>query len=421
MSRKTFGDAVVRVNRKDGKPVGSVIEAKGAKFELPHWPSRIKHVETTPQGVEVLFETGGRRMLDFRHDATIKEAGSAGGHDPRAHGKIRYIVRAFGKWAQGKHSVCVARIRTEHPEVAAGKNVNALCAWLKDQWAGTTKWRGDKDDPKQRAEAEAIRRKAKGSAYARFTHGMPPLPDDALDALVEDVRSLTGLEPLDVLREVLADDTAAAPSDVFTAIFEAEAEASSRVIARSELALRESRDVEENLALWLAAHGDPGKVGDRPHVIAEAAYRIVTGDGPSRPRSELERRVVDALRSRVSNDPWDGEDMRESTRVQHEFYDRPDEDIVEAKPSRPVHKARRVTTFTSTEELIVEAIKLHEAEHGSDPAFRHYVRGCSRNDLLDLIEGHQQEESIDDLFDLIEADADPAQLRDTIMGRAKTA
>lgn len=66
--------------------------------------------------------------------------GSMGGHDPRKNGKIRFIVRSFGSWAGGLHRVCVARLKTEHPEVFKG-NENAGCAWLKDQWAGTTKWR----------------------------------------------------------------------------------------------------------------------------------------------------------------------------------------------------------------------------------------------------------------------------------------
>lgn len=70
-----------------------------------------------------------------------RRGGSMGGHDPRKHGKIRFIVRSFGKWAKGKHRVCVRRMRSEHPEVFKG-NENAGCAWLKDQWAGTTKWRG---------------------------------------------------------------------------------------------------------------------------------------------------------------------------------------------------------------------------------------------------------------------------------------
>ena len=67
-------------------------------------------------------------------------SGSMGGHDPDKYGKIRYIVRDFGAWAGGRFRVCVARMRSEHPEVARGHE-DQLCAWLKDQWLGTTKWR----------------------------------------------------------------------------------------------------------------------------------------------------------------------------------------------------------------------------------------------------------------------------------------
>lgn len=112
-----------------------------------------------------------------------------GGHDPRAKGKIRAIVRTFGKWANGKQSVCAERLRTEHPEVCKG-DCNALCAWIKDQWAGTTKWRGSSKDPKQKAEAEAIAAKASASANRRFPKkrrmreaDLPVLREDQIDVM----------------------------------------------------------------------------------------------------------------------------------------------------------------------------------------------------------------------------------------------
>ena len=112
-----------------------------------------------------------------------------GGHDPRAKGKIRAIVRTFGKWAKGKQSVCARRLATEHPEVCKG-DCNALCAWIKDQWAGTTKWRGSSKDPEQKAEAEAIAAKASASANRRFPKkrrmreaDLPVLREDQIDAM----------------------------------------------------------------------------------------------------------------------------------------------------------------------------------------------------------------------------------------------
>jgi hypothetical protein len=225
LSRKTFAAATVTVNRRAGRPVGSKIESRIGTFELPHWPSRIRNVTEEPAMGLIVVETDSGDKRFFGPEDALCESragGSAGGHDPRAHGKIRYIVRAFGKWAQGKHEVCVRRIRTEHPEVAKGRNVNALCAWLKDQWAGTTKWRGKKSDPKQRAEGEAIMKRASATAYARFTHSMPvALDDEALDALVEDVRTMTGIEPADVLAEL----GGTLRGDVFEALWEAEVNA----------------------------------------------------------------------------------------------------------------------------------------------------------------------------------------------------
>jgi hypothetical protein len=75
--------------------------------------------------------------------APASSGGSMGGHDPKAAGKIRFIVRSFGKWAGGKHRICVARMKSEHPEVFKG-NEDAGCAWLKDQYLHTTHWRNRK-------------------------------------------------------------------------------------------------------------------------------------------------------------------------------------------------------------------------------------------------------------------------------------
>lgn len=98
--------------------------------------------------------------------AESKLGGSMGGQDPRKYGKIRAIVRTFGKWAGGKHSICTKRLQTEHPEICRG-NCNALCAWLKDQWKGTTKWR-------------------KGGKRRRvFEMEMPPISDEGLEAFYE--------------------------------------------------------------------------------------------------------------------------------------------------------------------------------------------------------------------------------------------
>jgi hypothetical protein len=88
--------------------------------------------------------------------AKSSAGGSMGGHSPKKHGKIKYIVRAFGEWAGGKQSIAAKRLLAEHPEVVGGspQRANALAAWLKDQWAGTTKWRGKRDGKVTKAVAD---------------------------------------------------------------------------------------------------------------------------------------------------------------------------------------------------------------------------------------------------------------------------
>ena len=103
-------------------------------------------------------------------------SGSMGGHDPEAKQKpVNRLVKTFGKWADGRFSKCV-RVLSKHPELVAagGGNVNRLCAWLKDQWAGTTKWRGT--GPKQKAEDKIITAKAKArhAAEAAYFDGGEP-------------------------------------------------------------------------------------------------------------------------------------------------------------------------------------------------------------------------------------------------------
>jgi hypothetical protein len=321
-NRKHFTDASVLVHRQDGRPVGSRIDSVMGTFTVDHWPSKIADVRVD-QGLGLLVvetKKGEKKFLGAEDAVAMAESsagGSAGGHDPRAHGKVRYIVRAFGKWADGKHEVCVKRIRTEHPEIAKGRNVNALCAWLKDQWAGTTKWRGRSSDPKQKAEDAAIVARARESAAARFTHSMPVALDAAaLDGLVEDVRALTGITPEQVLAEISAVEADVQESelalieagaldeldarDVFQAIFEADAERSASMIAglHADLSLCVEHasygPLGPILEAWLALHGAPAAVDDDLASVMEAAERIVRGNANAYVRSEIDGLVMEA-------------------------------------------------------------------------------------------------------------------------------
>jgi hypothetical protein len=143
--------------------------------------------------------------------------GSMGGKDPRKYGKIRSIVRTFGKWAGGKQSICAKRLAVEHPEICRG-NCNALCAWLKDQWAGTTKWRGT--GPKQKAEDAAIRAKAYAKNARFMLSADPPLTDDGLDALYELAKQERGLGS--ILNEAYEDARERGTLDATVALMESD-------------------------------------------------------------------------------------------------------------------------------------------------------------------------------------------------------
>lgn len=122
--------------------VGDIVESKGIAGEVVEvTEDEVTYEYVTKAGSEVKKTVS---KSDIKVIGKLEKAGRAGGsmggHHPKKHGKIRFIVRSFGKWAGGKHRICVARLRAEHPEVFKG-NEDAGCAWLKDQWMGTTKWR----------------------------------------------------------------------------------------------------------------------------------------------------------------------------------------------------------------------------------------------------------------------------------------
>lgn len=153
---------------KDGQPVveGAVISANGKEYlvssvnsdsqiimgeELPRTgEAKLKEIKASSAEL-VQGDPAGKRPRNVIVDEdSLKKAdellkgvwsGSHGGHDPEAKGKIRYIVRSFGKWAKGKQSVA-ARKLLERGVVKTPKAANRLAAWLKDQWLGSTKWRG---------------------------------------------------------------------------------------------------------------------------------------------------------------------------------------------------------------------------------------------------------------------------------------
>lgn len=108
---------------------------------------------TTSQDAEEIAETISKAVTSALE--AKGGIGSVGGHDPRADKRpLKNLVDSFGKWAKGKQSTCVRVLTTRHPELCAGRKggCNALCAYMKDQFLGTTKWRkGNKKNLTKRA------------------------------------------------------------------------------------------------------------------------------------------------------------------------------------------------------------------------------------------------------------------------------
>lgn len=82
--------------------------------------------------------------LAFEGEVAEVTGSSMGGHSPK--GDVdpeRRLVKSFGKWAKGKQHICVRVLEEHHPELCTHRpgGCNALCAWMKDQFLGTTKWR----------------------------------------------------------------------------------------------------------------------------------------------------------------------------------------------------------------------------------------------------------------------------------------
>ena len=67
-------------------------------------------------------------------------SGSMGGHDPEKYGPIRSLLKYYAK----KPKIFTACVRDNRKRF--GPRVNAVCAWVKDQIKGTTKWRGKEAD-----------------------------------------------------------------------------------------------------------------------------------------------------------------------------------------------------------------------------------------------------------------------------------
>lgn len=114
-------------------------------------------------------------------------SGSMGGHDPEAQGKIRYIVRSFGKWARGKQHVAAKKL-LERGVVKTPEAANRLAAWLKDQWMHSTHWReGNRGHGVKKSDApEDLTEEVLSKAFECACHESGMDPDEVMHMFHED-------------------------------------------------------------------------------------------------------------------------------------------------------------------------------------------------------------------------------------------
>jgi len=60
-------------------------------------------------------------------------------------GNVQGLVDTFGDWASGSVTKCMAQLEGKE----GIEDPATLCAWMKDQWSGTTDWRGDEESAKE--------------------------------------------------------------------------------------------------------------------------------------------------------------------------------------------------------------------------------------------------------------------------------
>lgn len=411
MAKRTFDGGTVTAELDGrGRATGSRIKTEIGTFRMPHYPSRIKDVKPE-RGELIAVETRDGEKTFFGRQDALEEGGawfsevrtgtSMGGHSPKAHGKIRYIVRAFGKWAGGKQHICVKRLLAEHPEVVGGSpgRANALCAWIKDQWTASTHWRGPGSNPKVKARDAALEAKANATAYARFSAAMPEMTNVGLDTLVEVFNDVYPVE--DMLSElgIETDD------DPYVALFEHDA--TSIEVARLDSIdrLRAGKDLAEAMKVWLAVHSDVKPIVEAQ--LAPAVERVLKGEGPLDARNELDGRVLEAQRLGRATEPWDLKPARTfvqegDVEQQQESGARPEVSIElpprrdrrlptivvegETLPSGELREPRPDLVRMDFDDLADRARGLYESTAEPTPEGRRYLLSCGRNELARLVE-----------------------------------
>lgn len=150
--------------------------------------SKVEVVEVDPM---IARAVGTPDTLDLEKGVW---SGSHGGYDPEARGKIKYIVRSFGKWARGKQSVA-ARKLLERGVVKTPEAANRLAAWLKDQWMHSTKWReggNQRSVKKEDYDTADMGLEELEKAFGMVCNDMQMDPVEIVHIIIEDHHDLDG-------------------------------------------------------------------------------------------------------------------------------------------------------------------------------------------------------------------------------------
>lgn len=207
MSRKRlsrtrrFGEVTVTGAADRPEGVGSRVIHGNDVYELPHYPSRYKKIETMEHGLAVSFNDGGTRLLDPRFDAVVSESAAPPELTAGDVGRLRYIAR------------CGTLPELEPTEAT----------WFEAQAAAVAKW----GTPTSDRLVEAI----VDTADERLTAGAPAMGTTRIAALAEAAGQASGVTPAVVLARILHPVTPADLAEV-KALTEAEA-ATAAVIVRS--------------------------------------------------------------------------------------------------------------------------------------------------------------------------------------------
>jgi hypothetical protein len=287
---KRVGDYTVKVHREpdpvtgQAKAVGSRITGPLGSFRVSHWPSRIAAVQESGENILVVVDQQSRPYLTSASDRLSEAAVSTAETYDTLAGEGSLTEHQAGQIRALVHNYEGPQVRAVDSYVEAGLTgelAHRLAGWVAGQHAAMGKWRGPSSGQGQRdalLEAALSQR-----ALGRLTGGIPQLPAGML--------------------EVLTDGSSGFPE-----LYESDRARSCEALADTEVQLRETAkrngDCSQLLERWLALHGDGKPLHESdPKLVSIVTERVVRGSGPLKPRSTLDRRVLEAQQRGIVVEP----------------------------------------------------------------------------------------------------------------------